>query len=43
LRIEEFVDRYLVAHEFIKALKARYDKENIEISWPIRKIYTAKQ
>lgn len=43
LRIQEFVDRYLVAHEFIKALKARYDKENIEISWPIRKIYTAKQ
>ena len=43
LRIGEFVDRYLVAHEFIKALKARYDKENIEISWPIRKIYTAKQ
>jgi len=43
LRVEEFVARYLVTHEFFKALKARYDKENIEISWPIRKIYTAKQ
>ena len=43
LRVEEFVDRYLVSHEFIKALKARYDRENIEISWPIRKVYSAKQ
>ena len=43
LRVEEFVDRYLVSHEFIKALKARYDKENIEISWPVRKVYSAKQ
>ncbi|MDH5662708.1 MAG: mechanosensitive ion channel family protein, partial [Elusimicrobiota bacterium] len=43
LRVEEFVARYLVTHEFFKALKARYDKENIEISWPIRKVYTAKQ
>ena len=43
LRVEKFVDRYLVSHEFIKALKARYDKENIEISWPIRKVYSAEQ
>ena len=43
LRVEEFVARYLVTHEFVKALKARYDKENIEISWPVRKIYSAKQ
>jgi len=42
LRVEEFVARYLVTHEFVKALKARYDKENIEISWPVRKIYSAK-
>jgi len=42
LRVEKFVDRYLVTHEFFKALKARYDKEKIEISWPIRKIYSAK-
>ncbi len=42
LRVEKFVDQYLVKHEFIKALKERYDKEGIEISWPVRKIYTAK-
>jgi len=39
LRVEKFVDKYLVTHEFIKALKKAYDKEGIEISWPIRKIY----
>jgi len=43
LRVEKFVDRYLVSHEFIKALKKRYDEENIEISWPIRKIYSGKE
>ena len=42
LRVEEFVDGYLVTHEFMKALKKRYDEEKIEISWPIRKIYSAK-
>jgi len=42
LRVEKFVDKYLVTHEFIKALKERYDKEGIEISWPVRKIYHAK-
>ena len=39
LRIEKFVDKYLVTHEFIKMLKKMYDKERIEISWPVRKIY----
>ncbi len=42
LRVETFVDRYLVTHEFIKALKERYDREGIEISWPVRKVYYAK-
>ena len=42
LRVEKFVDKYLVTHEFIKALKERYDKEGIEISWPVRKIYQGK-
>ncbi len=42
LRVEKFVDKYLVIHEFIKALKERYDKEGIEISWPVRKIYQDK-
>lgn len=42
LRVEKFVDRYLVTHEFMKALKKRYDEENIEISWPVRKVYSTK-
>lgn len=42
LRVEQFVDKYLVAHEFMKALKKRYDKEKIEISWPVRKVYYGK-
>lgn len=42
LRVEKFVDKYLVIHEFIKALKERYDKEGIEISWPVRKVYQAR-
>jgi small-conductance mechanosensitive channel len=39
LRVEKFVDKYLIKHEFIKALKERFDKEGIEISWPIMKVY----
>ncbi len=42
LRIEEPIARFVVKNEFIKALKKRYDKEKIEISWPIRKIYNIK-
>ena len=42
LRIEKPMDRFIVRNEFIKALKERYDKEKIEISWPIRKIYNIK-
>lgn len=42
LRVEKIVDKYLVIHEFMKALKKSYDKEGIEISWPVRKIYKAK-
>ncbi len=42
LRVEKFVDKYLITHEFIKALKERYDKEGIEISLPVRKVYQAK-
>ena len=43
LRVEKPGDRYLVIHEFIKALKKRYDEERIEISWPVRKIYYGKE
>ena len=39
LRAEEPMSRFIVRNEFIKALKERFDKEKIEISWPIRKIY----
>lgn len=38
LKVERAIDKYTVRHEFIKKLKARYDKEKIEISWPVRKI-----
>lgn len=38
LRIKEFSKKYPIKHEFIKALKEKYDKEGIEISWPIRKV-----
>ena len=43
LRIEKPMDKFIVRNEFIKALKKRYDKEKIEISWPIRKIYNIKK
>ncbi len=39
LRVEEPATKYIVTHEFIKALKKRYDEEGIEISWPIVKIH----
>lgn len=42
LRVEHFEDKLHVQHEFIKALKERYDKEGIEISFPIRKLIQSK-
>lgn len=38
LRAKEFVDNYLVKHEFIKRLHERYRKEGIIIPYPIRAI-----
>ncbi|MFH1406970.1 MAG: mechanosensitive ion channel family protein [Candidatus Omnitrophota bacterium] len=38
LRAREFVDRYLVKHEFVKKLHERYNKEGIVIPYPIRAI-----
>jgi len=35
LRAKEFVDQYLVKHEFVKRLHERYDKEGIVIPYPI--------
>lgn len=38
MRGKEFVDQYLIKHEFIKALHERYRKEKIIIPYPIRAI-----
>jgi small-conductance mechanosensitive channel len=38
LRAQEFVDQYLVKHEFIKRLHARFAGEGIVIPFPIRTI-----
>ena len=38
LRAKEFVDQYLVKHEFVKRLHERYAKEGINIPYPIRAI-----
>jgi len=43
LRVKEYVDKYLLTHEFIKELHKRYKKEGIEIPYPIRTIYTRKR
>jgi small-conductance mechanosensitive channel len=39
LRAKEYVDKYLITHEFIKRLHRRYRLENIEIPFPIRTVY----
>ena len=36
LRAKEFVDNYMIKHEFIKRLHKRYAKEGIVIPYPIR-------
>jgi small-conductance mechanosensitive channel len=38
LRAKEFVDQYLVKHEFVKRLHARFNDEGIVIPFPIRTI-----
>ncbi len=38
LRAKEFVDQYLIKHEFIKRLHKRYAQEGINIPYPIRAI-----
>ncbi|MGQ9788562.1 MAG: mechanosensitive ion channel family protein [Candidatus Hadarchaeaceae archaeon] len=42
LRAREYVDRYLITHEFIKALHKRYREEGIVIPFPIRTVYLEK-
>jgi len=39
LRAHEFVDQYLIKHEFVKRLQKRYDQEGIIIPFPIRTIH----
>jgi small-conductance mechanosensitive channel len=36
LRARAFVDQYLVKHEFVKQLHARFGREGIVIPFPIR-------
>ncbi|MFA5114798.1 MAG: mechanosensitive ion channel family protein [Candidatus Omnitrophota bacterium] len=43
LRVKEFVDQYLVKHEFIKRLQERYAREGIVIPYPIRAINYAQE
>jgi small-conductance mechanosensitive channel len=40
LRGKSFADQFLVKHEFIKRLQARYEKEGIVIPFPIRTLET---
>mgnify|MGYP001557992760 FL=1 len=42
LRVKEFVDQYIIKHEFVKALHKRYAKEKIEIPFPQRVVYLKK-
>lgn len=41
-RTKKYADQFLVKHEFIKELKKRYDKEKIEIAWPVTTVYLHK-
>jgi small-conductance mechanosensitive channel len=41
LRVRHVNDRPLVVHEFIKTLKARYDREGIDIPFPQRVVHSA--
>lgn len=38
LRVKEFVDQYMIKHEFIKRLHKRYASEGINIPYPIRAV-----
>ena len=43
LRAQEFVDNFLIKHEFIKRLQARYKQEGITIPFPIRTLYIKQE
>ena len=42
LRVKSYIDKFKLRHEFIKALKRRYDKEKVEISFPCLNVYKRK-
>jgi small-conductance mechanosensitive channel len=39
LKLSDYLDTFPVRHELIKALKERFDTENIDISYPCRDVY----
>ncbi len=43
LRCQEFVDQYLIKHEFLKRLHRRYREEGIEIPYPIQTVHLKGQ
>lgn len=43
LRTREFVNQYVIKHEFIKRLHKRYKKEGIDIPFPIRTVYMQEE
>jgi small-conductance mechanosensitive channel len=43
LRIAEFADKALVVHEFVIALRQRYEREKIEIPFPQRVLHVPQQ
>jgi small-conductance mechanosensitive channel len=43
LRGKEFIDKYLIKHEFIKRLHQRYKTEGIEIPFPTRTVYVKEK
>jgi small-conductance mechanosensitive channel len=43
LRVKEYVDKFIVRHEFVKRLHERYREEGIEIPFPIRTIHMRQQ
>jgi small-conductance mechanosensitive channel len=42
LRSGDFTSQYIMKHEFVKALHERFNKEGIEIPFPIRTVYLKK-